>query len=89
MAMYHNDSFVICLAPDESLDQVTEPHLQGCPLPRTIEDAQLVFDENGLGDYGTDAARTQKPGENNDYVDEQHDEIAYFLIVTNLGIAWS
>jgi hypothetical protein len=49
----------------------------------------MVFDENGLGDDRTDAARTQKPGKSNDYMDEKHDEIAHFLIITNPGIAWS
>jgi hypothetical protein len=57
------------------------------PLPRTIEDQELVPGENGLGDYGTDAARTQKPGKSSDDVDEKDDEIAHLSILTNPGNA--
>jgi hypothetical protein len=28
-------------------------------------------------------------GKSNDYMDEKHNEIAHFLIITNPGIAWS
>jgi len=45
----------------------------------------LVPGENGLGDYGTDAARTQKPGKSSDDVDEKDDEIAHLSILTNPG----
>jgi hypothetical protein len=47
----------------------------------------LLFDENGLGDHGTDAARTQEPGKRGDDMDEKDDEIAHFIIITKPGIA--
>jgi hypothetical protein len=55
---------------------------------RTIEDQELLLDENCLGDNGTDAARTQEPGKSSDDMDEKDDEIAHLLILTNPGIAW-
>ena len=51
----------------------------GCPLPGTIEDQELLLDENGLGDNGTDAARTQESGKSSDDMDEKDDEIAHLL----------
>jgi hypothetical protein len=59
-------------------------------LPRTIEDQGLLLDGNGLGDYGTDAARTQESGKSSEGMDEEDDEIAIadLLIVTKPGIAW-
>ncbi len=50
-------------------------------MARAIEDQQLMFDENGLGNYGTDAARTRKSGDGRDEMDEKDHEIAHFLIV--------
>ena len=35
-------------------------------LARAIEDQQLMFDEDGLGNYGTDAAGTEQPGDGAD-----------------------
>jgi hypothetical protein len=32
-------------------------------MARAIEDQPLRFDENGLGNYGTDAARTRQSGD--------------------------
>ena len=61
----------------------------GCPLPRTIEDQELLFDENGLGGYGTDAVRTQESDTSSDDMKEEDDEIAHSLIITNPGIAWN
>jgi hypothetical protein len=48
----------------------------------------LLFDENGLGNYRTDAARTQEPGKSNDDMDEKEDEIAHLLIITRPGVTW-
>jgi hypothetical protein len=59
----------------------------GCTLPRTIKDEELLFDENGLGDHRTKAARTQKSGNSGDNMDEEDDEIAHFFIITKPGIA--
>ena len=46
-----------------------------------------MLDENGLGDYGADAARTQEPGKGNDDMDEKDDKITHPLIITKPGIA--
>ncbi len=54
----------------------------GCTLPRTIKDEELQFDEDGLGDHRTKAARTQESGKSSDGMDEEDDEIAHFLIIT-------
>ena len=40
-----------------------------------------MFDEDGLGNYGTDAARTRKSGDGRDEMDEKDHEIAHSLIV--------
>jgi hypothetical protein len=47
-----------------------------------------VLEENGLGDYGTDAARTQESSESSEDMKEEDDKIAHFMILTNPGIAW-
>jgi len=41
----------------------------------------LLFDENGLGDDRTDAARPQEPGERSDDMNEKDDEIAHLIIL--------
>jgi len=48
----------------------------------------LLLDENGFGDYGTEAARTQESDKSSNDMNEEDDEIAHFLIVTKPGIAW-
>jgi len=35
-----------------------------------------MFDEDGLGNYGTDAARTRKSGDGRDEMNEKNDQIA-------------
>ena len=50
-------------------------------LARAIEDQQLMFDEDGLGNSGTDAAATWKSGEGVEEVDEKDHEIAHIRIV--------
>src|SRR5215470_19717749 len=59
---------------DGRTDQPGRPHEQSAPsgddairlaeigsaLARAIEDQQLMFDKDGLSNYGTDAARTRK-----------------------------
>jgi hypothetical protein len=39
----------------------------------------LLLDENGLGDHGTEAARTQESGKRSDDMDEKGDEIAHLV----------
>ncbi len=46
-----------------------------------------MFDENGLGDDGTDSAGPKEPGEGGDDMDDKDDEIAHLVIITNRGIA--
>ena len=50
-------------------------------VERTIENQELLLDENGLGDHRTDAARTQESGERSDDMDEKEDEIAHLSIL--------
>ena len=40
-------------------------------LPRTIEDQELLLDENGFSDDRTNAARTQVSGERSDDMNEK------------------
>jgi hypothetical protein len=40
-----------------------------------------LLDENRLGDYRADAARTQESGKSSDDVDEKDDEIAHLGIL--------
>jgi hypothetical protein len=53
----------------------------GSALARAIEDQQLMFDEDGLHDYGADAAATCKSGDGRDEMDEKYHEIAHIRIV--------
>jgi hypothetical protein len=53
----------------------------GSAVAGAIEDQQLMFDEEGLGKYGTDAARTRQSGEGGDEMDEKDHEIAHFRIL--------
>ena len=48
---------------------------------RSIEDQELLFDENGLSDDRTDSARTHEPGERSDDMNEKDDEIAHLNIL--------
>ena len=50
-------------------------------LARAIEDQQLMFDEDGLGNYGTDPARTRKSGDGREEMDEKDHEIAHIRII--------
>ena len=51
------------------------------PLARAMEDQQLMFNQDGLGHYGTDAARPRQSGDSRDEVDEKDHEIAHFRMV--------
>ena len=51
----------------------------GGPLPRTIEDKELLLDKNGLGGHRTDAARTQESGKSSYDMDEKDVEIAHLI----------
>jgi hypothetical protein len=46
----------------------------------------LLFDENGLGDDRTDAARTQEAGERSDDMDEKNEEIGHLSILARTAI---
>jgi hypothetical protein len=41
-----------------------------------------VLEENGLGDYGTDAARTQESSKRSEDMKEEDDKITHFVILT-------
>lgn len=75
--------------PDEKSAQTGDQAIGsakiGCSVPRSIEDEELVFDENGLGDDGTDAAGTQEPGEGGDDMDEKDENVAHVGIVAKPG----
>ncbi|HEY6290094.1 MAG TPA: hypothetical protein VI455_00830 [Terriglobia bacterium] len=53
----------------------------GSAAAGAIEDQQLMLDEERLGNYGTDAARTRQSGEGGDEMDEKDHEIAHSRIV--------
>ena len=53
-----------------------------------LQDQELLLDENGLSEYGPDAARTQESNKSNDDMDEEDDEIAHLFILPKPGIAW-
>jgi len=42
----------------------------------------LLLDENGLGDYGADAARTQESEKSSEDMDEEDDEVTHLPSVT-------
>ena len=54
-------------------------------LARAIEDQELMFDEDGLRDFGADAAATCKSGDGGKEMDEKGREIAHIRIVTRNG----
>jgi hypothetical protein len=80
---------------DGRTDQTGGPQEQGAPtgddaireaevgsaLAGAIEDQQLMFEEDGLGKYGTDAARTRQSGEGGDEMDEKDQEITHFCMI--------
>ncbi len=57
------------------------------PLSGSIQDQELLLDENGLRNHGADAAWTHESGQSSDGMDEEDDEIAHLLIITKPGIA--
>ena len=58
-------------------DEAIREAEMGSALAGAIEDEQLMFDQEGLGNYGTDAARTRKSDEGSDEMDEKDHEIAH------------
>jgi hypothetical protein len=83
------------LQHDGRTDQPGRPHKKGAAagdeairkaeigstLTRAIEDQQLMFDENGLGNYRTDAAWTRQSGGDREEMDEKDHEIAHSCMV--------
>jgi hypothetical protein len=57
-------------------------------VPRTIEDQELLLDEDRLRHHGTHAAGTQEPGERCDEMNEKNDQIAHFIVVSKPGFVW-
>ena len=62
-------------------EAIREPET-GSALARAIKDQQLMFDEDGFGNYGADAAATCKSGDGGEKMDEKDHEIAHFRILT-------
>jgi len=83
------------LQNDGRTEQPGRPHKESAPtgddaireaeirsaLARAMEDQQLMFDQDGLGNYGTDAARPRQSGDSRDEVDEKDHEIAHIRMV--------
>jgi hypothetical protein len=46
-------------------------------LPGAIQDQELVFEQNGLGNEGTDAARLEQLGQDGDQVDQKDEEMTH------------
>jgi ketosteroid isomerase-like protein len=60
----------------------------GGAVARAIEDQRLMLGEDGLSNYGTGAARTGKPNNGREEMDEKDQQIAHFRIVArNLELA--
>src|SRR5438874_706118 len=53
---------------------------------RAIHDQELVFQEKRLRDQGTDATRSEQPGQRGDQVDNKIGQIAYRRIVAGWEI---
>ena len=53
----------------------------------SIQDQQLMLDENRFGDHGTDAARAENPGNRGEDMNEKHEEIAHRSIVARIANA--
>jgi hypothetical protein len=83
------------LQHDARTDQPGRPQEQGAPagdeairkaeigsaLTRAIESQQLIFDDNGLGSYGSEDARTRKSGGDREDVDDRDHEFALSCMV--------
>ena len=50
-------------------------------LAGSIKDQQLMFDEDRLGNYGTDAAATRESDDGREEMDEKDRKVAHFSIV--------
>jgi len=78
----------------QSCDETVGCLEPGRPLSGSIQDQELLLDENGLRDHGADAARAHKSGKGGDDMDEKNDEIAHRSIVArsantrNCGANW-
>jgi hypothetical protein len=46
-------------------------------LPGAIYDQELVFEQKGLGNEGTNAARLEQLGQDGDQVDEKDEEMTH------------
>jgi hypothetical protein len=83
------------LQNDGRTEQPGRPHKESAPtgddaigkaeirsaLARAMEDQQLMFNQDGLGNYGTEAARPRQSGDSRVEVDEKDHEIAHFRMV--------
>ena len=53
-----------------------------CPLSGTIEDHELVFDQDRLRNYRTNATRPRESSKSNDEMNEKDDKITPLPIVS-------
>ena len=82
-------------------DQAGRPHEQGADscdetiggpkirrsLMGSIQDQQLMLEENGFRDHRTDAARAKEPGNCGEAMNEEHEEMAHRGIVARTANA--
>ena len=62
------------------------PRIIGRSLAGAIHDQELVFQEKRLRDQGTDATRSEQPGQRGDQVDNKNGQIAHRRIVAGWEI---
>ena len=82
-------------------DQAGRPHEQGADscdetiggpkirrsLMGSIQDQQLMLEENGFRDHRTDAARAKEPGNCGEAMNDKHEEMAHCGIVARTANA--
>ena len=73
----------------QSCDETIESPEIRRPLSGSIQDQELLLEENGVRDHGANATRTHESGISGDDMDEKDDEITHFLIIAKPGIALS
>ena len=65
----------------QSCDETIESPEIRRPLSGSIQDEELLLEENGVRDNGANATRTHESGKGGDDMDEKNEEIAHRSIV--------
>jgi hypothetical protein len=78
----HNDAGTenACAAHEKSAqagDNTIHGTQVGCTLSATIEDQQLMSDQHGFGDNGTESAWSCHSGHGDDHMNEKDEEVAH------------